>query len=117
PDTCCYLRKVNPLAEALQGYSAWVGGGRRVDSPTRANLPIVSWDPVHAMVKVSPIVAWSDADVETYQVLHGLPRHPLIGDGFPSIGCAPCTRRIQPGEDARAGRWAGHAKTECGIYG
>lgn len=117
PDICCYLRKVNPLAEALQGYAAWVGGGRRVDSPTRANLPIVSWDHVHDMVKISPIVAWSDADVEAYQVRHDLPRHPMIGDGFPSIGCAPCTRSIQPGEDVRAGRWAGHAKTECGIYG
>ncbi|MDQ4038833.1 MAG: phosphoadenylyl-sulfate reductase [Actinomycetota bacterium] len=117
PDTCCLLRKVNPLAEALQGYKAWVGGGRRVDSPTRASLPTVSWDSAHDMVKISPIVAWSDADVEAYQESHGLPRHPLTGDGFPSIGCAPCTRRVQPGEDARAGRWAGHAKTECGIYG
>lgn len=117
PDTCCFLRKVNPLAEALQDYKVWVGGGRRVDSPTRAHLPIVSWDHAHDMVKISPIVAWSDADVGAYQEWHGLPRHPLIGDGFPSIGCAPCTRRVQPGEDVRAGRWAGHAKTECGIYG
>lgn len=117
PDTCCFLRKVNPLAEALQVYSAWVGGGRRVDSSTRANLPIVTWDHAHDMVKISPIVAWSDADVDAYQDRHDLPRHPLIGDGFPSIGCAPCTRRIRPGEDARAGRWVGHAKTECGIYG
>ncbi|MDQ3735139.1 MAG: phosphoadenylyl-sulfate reductase [Actinomycetota bacterium] len=117
PDVCCFLRKVNPLAEALQGYTAWVGGGRRADSPTRAKLPVVSWDNDHDMVKISPIVAWSDADVEAYQEEHGLPRHPLISDGFPSIGCAPCTRRVQPGEDPRAGRWAGHAKTECGIYG
>ncbi len=117
PDVCCFLRKVNPLAQALQGYSAWVGGGRRADSPTRATLPVVSWDHSHNMVKISPIVAWSDADVEAYQVRNDLPRHPMIGDGFPSIGCAPCTRRIQPGEDPRAGRWAGHAKTECGIYG
>ena len=117
PDMCCFLRKVDPLAEALQGYKAWVGGGRRVDSPTRAHLPVVSWDHAHDMVKISPIVAWSDADVETYQDEYRLSRHPLIGDGFPSIGCAPCTRRVQPGEDARAGRWAGHAKTECGIYG
>jgi len=117
PDMCCFLRKVDPLAEALQGYKAWVGGGRRVDSPTRAHLPVVSWDHAHEMVKISPIVAWSDADVAAYQDVYGLPRHPLIRDGFPSIGCAPCTRRVQPGEDARAGRWAGHAKTECGIYG
>jgi len=117
PDTCCFLRKVNPLAEALQGYTAWVGGGRRVDSPTRAQLPVVSWDETHDMVKISPIAAWSDADVDAYQDRHGLPRHPLIGDGFPSIGCAPCTRRVMPGEDVRSGRWAGHAKTECGIYG
>ncbi len=117
PDTCCFLRKVNPLAEALQGYSAWVGGGRRADSPTRAHLPVVSWDEVHDMVKINPIVGWSDADVDSYQLLHELPRHPMVGADYPSIGCAPCTRRVRPGEDARAGRWAGHAKTECGIYG
>lgn len=117
PDTCCSLRKVNPLAEALQGYTAWVGGGRRVDSPTRARLPVVSWDQAHDMVKINPIVAWTDADVEEYQARHALPRHPMIGADFPSIGCAPCTRRVQAGEEARAGRWAGHAKTECGIYG
>ncbi len=117
PDTCCFLRKVNPLADALQGYCAWVGGGRRADGPSRAQLPVVSWDPVHDMVKINPIVAWSDADVEAYQLLHELPRHPMAGTEFPSIGCAPCTRRVLPGEDSRAGRWAGHAKTECGIYG
>lgn len=117
PDTCCFLRKVNPLAEALQGYSAWVGGGRRVDSPTRARLPVVSWDEVHDMVKINPIVGWSDADVDAYQLLHELPRHPMVGADYPSIGCAPCTSRVRPGERARAGRWAGHAKTECGIYG
>lgn len=117
PDSCCFLRKVNPLAVALQGYKAWAGGGRRVESPTRTHLPVVSWDHSHEMVKISPIVAWSDADVDAYQMLHELPRHPMIGDGFPSIGCAPCTGRVQPGEDPRAGRWAGHAKTECGIYG
>jgi len=117
PDTCCFLRKVNPLAEALQGYSAWVGGGRRADGPTRAQLPVVSWDEVHDMVKINPIVSWSDADVEAYQVSHALPRHPMVGTDFPSIGCAPCTRRVLPGQDARAGRWAGHVKTECGIYG
>lgn len=117
PDTCCLLRKVNPLADALQGYSAWAGGGRRVDSPSRANLPIVSWDDTHDMVKINPIVGWSDAEVDAYQTLHELPRHPMIGADFPSIGCAPCTRRVQPGEATRAGRWSGHAKTECGIYG
>lgn len=108
---------MDPLAEALQGYSAWVGGGRRADGPTRAHLPVLSWDEAHDMVKINPIVTWSDADVDAYQVLHELPRHPMVGADFPSIGCAPCTRRVQPGEDPRAGRWAGHAKAECGIYG
>lgn len=116
PDVCCFLRKVNPLAEALAGYSAWVGGGRRADGPSRADLRVVQWDSKHDLVKINPVVAWTDAEVEDYQVTHDLPRHPMLGDDFPSIGCAPCTRRVLPGEDARAGRWSGHEKTECGLY-
>ena len=116
PNLCCFLRKVDPLARSLDGRAAWVTGVRRIEAPTRANTPIVSWDDKHDLVKINPLVAWSDEDVEAYQVLHGLPRNPLVAQGYPSIGCAPCTRRVAPGEDPRAGRWSGSDKTECGIH-
>jgi len=116
PDLCCFLRKVEPLARSLDGRAAWVTGVRRIEGPTRANTPIVSWDDKHGLVKVNPLVAWSDQDVEAYQVEHDLPRNPLVAHGFPSIGCAPCTRKVAPGEDPRAGRWSGNEKTECGIH-
>jgi phosphoadenosine phosphosulfate reductase len=116
PDLCCYLRKVDPLATALEGYDAWVSGLRRVEAPSRANAPVVGWDASHAKVKVNPIARWTDEDVDRYQSEHRLPRHPLIAQGYPSIGCGPCTRRVQPGEDPRAGRWSGQGKTECGIH-
>ena len=116
PNLCCFLRKVEPLARSLEGRAAWVTGVRRAEAPTRANAPIVSWDDKHDLVKINPLVAWSDADVEAYQVEHDLPRNPLVAQGYPSIGCAPCTRRVAPGEDPRAGRWAGQDKTECGIH-
>ena len=114
PATCCFLRKVDPLARALEPYAAWVSGARRADGPSRANLPVVTWDRTNAMVKVNPIAAWSDEDVEAYQVANDLPRHPLVALGYPSIGCAPCTRPVAPGQDPRSGRWAGTDKTECG---
>ncbi len=117
PNLCCFLRKVEPLARSLEGRAAWVTGVRRVESPTRANAPILSWDDTHDLVKINPLVAWSDEDVEAYQVEHDLPRNPLVAQGFASIGCAPCTRRVAPGEDPRAGRWSGNDKTECGIHG
>jgi len=116
PDLCCFLRKVEPLARALDGRAAWVTGVRRVEGPTRANTPIVSWDDKHDLVKVNPLVAWSDGDVEAYQVEHDLPRNPLVAQGYPSVGCAPCTRKVAPGEDPRSGRWSGNDKTECGIH-
>lgn len=115
PDTCCFLRKVDPLARALEGYAAWVTGARRVDAPTRAQMPVVQWDANHRLVKVNPLATWTDADVEAYQVAHDLPRNPLVAQGFPSIGCAPCTRKVEPGQDPRSGRWAGTDKVECGI--
>lgn len=115
PNTCCFLRKVDPLARALTGYSAWVTGARRVDAVTRAELPVVGWDDNHAMVKVNPLALWDDAQVEEYQQRHGLPRNPLVAQGYPSIGCAPCTRKVAAGEDPRSGRWSGTDKTECGI--
>ena len=116
PNLCCFLRKVEPLARALEGRAAWVTGVRRAEGPTRANAPIVSWDEKHDLVKINPLVAWSDEDVEAYQVAHDLPRNPLVAQGYPSIGCAPCTRKVAPGEDPRAGRWSGNDKTECGIH-
>jgi len=116
PNLCCFLRKVDPLARSLDGRAAWVTGVRRIEAPTRANTPIVSWDDKHDLVKINPLVAWSDDDVEAYQVAHDLPRNPLVAQGYPSIGCAPCTRKVAPGEDPRAGRWSGSDKTECGIH-
>jgi phosphoadenosine phosphosulfate reductase len=116
PNLCCFLRKVEPLARNLEGRGAWVTGVRRVEAPTRAHTPVVVWDDKHDLVKVNPLVAWTDEDVETYQVEHDLPRNPLTLQGYPSIGCAPCTRRVAPGEDPRAGRWSGKDKTECGIH-
>lgn len=116
PNLCCFLRKVEPLARALDGRGAWVTGVRRVEAPTRANTPVVAWDETHGLVKVNPLVAWTDEDVEAYQVEHDLPRNPLVAQGYPSIGCAPCTRKVAPGEDPRSGRWAGKDKTECGIH-
>jgi phosphoadenosine phosphosulfate reductase len=116
PNLCCFLRKVEPLARSLEGRAAWVTGVRRAEGPTRAGAQILSWDDKHDLVKINPLVSWSDADIEDYQVRHDLPRNPLVAQGYPSIGCAPCTRRVAPGEDPRAGRWSGNDKTECGIH-
>ena len=116
PNLCCFLRKVDPLARSLQDRAAWVTGVRRSEAPTRTNTPIVSWDSKHDLVKINPLAAWSDDDVEAYQVEHHLARNPLVAQGYPSIGCAPCTRKVAVGEDPRAGRWSGNDKTECGIH-
>lgn len=116
PNQCCAMRKVEPLQRALSGRAAWVTGLRRADGPTRAHAPVVEWDAKHGLVKINPIVTWSDEQVERYQTDNGLPRNPLVAQGYPSIGCAPCTRAVAPGEDPRAGRWAGTDKTECGLH-
>ena len=116
PGLCCFLRKVAPLAEALEPYAGWVTGVRREEAPTRANTPVITWDENNGLVKVNPLATWTAADVEAYQVEHDLPRNPLTSQGYPSIGCAPCTRRVAPGEDPRSGRWAGRDKIECGIH-
>ena len=116
PNLCCFLRKVEPLARALEGHAAWVTGVRRVDAPTRAGTPVVAWDDKHDLVKVNPLVAWTDDDVEAYQAEHELPRNPLVAQGYPSIGCEPCTHKVAPGADPRSGRWSGKDKTECGIH-
>lgn len=115
PDQCCGLRKVKPLNRALSGYEAWATGVRRADSPVRALTPIVQYDPKRKMIKLAPLATWSDEDVENYIAEHQLIINPLLEDGYPSIGCAPCTSRASS-DDARAGRWAGSGKTECGIH-
>jgi phosphoadenosine phosphosulfate reductase len=116
PDLCCALRKVRPLAEALTAYDAWATGLRRAETHHRILAPVVGWDARKGKVKVSPLARWTDEDVERYVVEHGVLVNPLVYDGFPSIGCAPCTRRVAPGDDPRSGRWAGTSKTECGIH-
>ncbi|MCC6495189.1 MAG: phosphoadenylyl-sulfate reductase [Propionibacteriaceae bacterium] len=116
PTLCCQLRKVDPINAELAGYEAWVTGIRREDNVLRANARLVEWDPVHEMVKVNPLAAWTFDDVLDYAGTHQVPVNLLLTDGYPSIGCAPCTRRVEPGEDPRAGRWAGLAKTECGLH-
>ncbi|MGW8669511.1 phosphoadenylyl-sulfate reductase [Streptomyces niveus] len=116
PDLCCALRKVKPLEEGLTAYDAWATGLRRDESPTRANTPVVGWDARRGKVKVSPIARWTQEDVEAYAAEYGVLTNPLLTDGYASVGCAPCTRRVLAGEDARAGRWAGNSKTECGLH-
>src|SRR6476620_11019347 len=116
PDQCCALRKVAPLNRAMAGYDAWATGVRRMESPSRADTPVVAFDPARGKVKIAPLAAWTDEDVDAYVAANGVLRNPLLSDGYPSIGCAPCTLRVDPGQDPRAGRWAGLAKTECGIH-
>ena len=116
PDLCCALRKVQPLATTLAGYTAWGSGVRRDESPTRAGTPLVDWDAKRGMVKVNPIAAWDQNDVDTYIARHQIPVNPLFELGYGSIGCEPCTRPVAPGEDPRAGRWAGKNKVECGLH-
>ncbi|MBK1786474.1 phosphoadenylyl-sulfate reductase [Prauserella cavernicola] len=116
PTQCCHLRKVVPLRKTLSGYSCWVTGVRRVDAPTRANTPIVTWDDRNGLVKVNPIAAWSDEEFNGYIAEHGILQNPLVDDGYLSIGCAPCTAKVAAGADPRSGRWAGKSKTECGLH-
>jgi phosphoadenosine phosphosulfate reductase len=116
-ERCCELRKVVPLDAALAGQGAWLTGLKRVDSSTRADAPVVSWDERRGLVKVNPLATWTDDDIALYTADHRLPVHPLVSKGFLSIGCAPTTRPVAPGEDPRAGRWAGTDKTECGLHG
>lgn len=115
-ERCCEFRKVAPLDRALEGRQAWLTGLKRVDAPTRTAAPIVSWDESRRLVKVNPIATWTEDDVAAYIVDHHLPEHPLVKKGYLSIGCAPTTRPVAPGEDPRAGRWAGTGKVECGLH-
>lgn len=116
PNICCHLRKVEPLRRALEPYDAWLTGLRRDEAATRRSTRVVQWDRRRKMVKVNPIARWTQQEVDTYIEEHGVLVNPLQYDGFPSIGCAPCTQRVPEGQDPRSGRWAGMNKTECGIH-
>ncbi len=113
---CCEFRKVRPLKQALAGKDAWVTGLKRVDAPTRRQAPIVAYDEQWGMVKINPLATWDDDDIAGYAADHGLPEHPLMSQGYLSIGCAPTTRPVADGEDPRAGRWADSDKVECGLH-
>ncbi|MGI8666403.1 MAG: phosphoadenylyl-sulfate reductase [Jatrophihabitans sp.] len=116
PNGCCAMRKVEPLERALAPYRAWASGLRRADSANRADVRVVEWDAKRNMVKINPIATWSDEQLADYIAENAILVNPLLSDGYGSIGCAPCTRRLLPGEQARAGRWAGTTKTECGLH-
>ena len=116
PALCCQLRKVAPLARTLPLYEAWVTGVRRDEAPTRAETRLVAWDEKNGLVKINPLAAWTFDDLQGYAVDNNVEVNSLLSDGFLSIGCEPCTRRVEPGEDPRAGRWAGFTKTECGLH-
>jgi phosphoadenosine phosphosulfate reductase len=116
PDQCCALRKVLPLRDSLAGYSAWATGLRRDEASTRRDARVVEWDDRRKMVKLNPIATWTQDKVDAYITENNVLVNPLVFDGYASIGCAPCTRRISVGEDLRAGRWAGTSKTECGLH-
>ncbi|GGC63013.1 phosphoadenylyl-sulfate reductase [Chelatococcus reniformis] len=113
-DGCCGFRKVEPLAAALRPFDAWISGRKRYQASTREDIPTFEASDAH--VKINPLASWSMADVAAYLREHRLPPHPLVAAGYPSIGCAPCTTQVAAGEDARAGRWRGKDKTECGIH-
>jgi phosphoadenosine phosphosulfate reductase len=118
PDACCRLRKTIPLRRALANHDGWASGVRRTQTPQRANTPVVEARQLDGrwVTKIAPLATWSDDDVLAYQIRHDLPAHPLMRQGYASIGCAPCTLKVTDGADPRAGRWAGHGKTECGIH-
>jgi phosphoadenosine phosphosulfate reductase len=114
PDRCCEIRKVLPLTDALQGYDAWITGRKGFQTIERAKMPL--FEAEGDRIKVNPLAAWSAGDILAYIKQSDLPPHPLVAKGFPSIGCLPCTSPVRPGEEARAGRWRGKGKTECGIH-
>lgn len=116
PDACCNLRKVEPLRRSLDPYVAWASGIRRDETQSRRRVGVVEWDANRAMVKVNPLATWTQQHVNEYVAAHDVVVNPLVSQGYPSIGCAPCTRRVGPGEDPRSGRWVGSDKTECGMH-
>ena len=113
-DACCNIRKVLPLDRALEGYEGWITGRKRFQGGARLRLRVVEQG--DKQVKFNPLANWSKAEIDAYMLEHDLPAHPLVEFGYPSIGCWPCTKPVEEGQDARAGRWAGQDKTECGIH-
>jgi len=116
PGSCCAMRKVAPLQHALSGYELWFTGVRRDEAPTRTNTPLIAWDERNGLVKVNPLAAWSFDDLIDYAGAFGVTVNPLLTEGYPSIGCEPCTKPVAAGEDPRSGRWSGLDKTECGLH-
>jgi phosphoadenosine phosphosulfate reductase len=116
PDRCCHDRKIVPLRRAVEGYDAWISSIRADQSAHRARADVVGWDRKFSLVKVNPLLRWTHRDVWAFVVANKVPYNPLHDQGYPSIGCWPCTRAVAPGQDERAGRWAGQAKTECGLH-
>ena len=116
PDQCCHDRKVLPLRRAVVGYAAWISAIRKDQTEHRAVASIVQWDAKFSLVKVNPLLGWNKKDVWTFVMKHAVPYNPLHDQGYPSIGCWPCTRPVAEGEDERAGRWAGKVKKECGLH-
>ncbi|MCL6455054.1 MAG: phosphoadenylyl-sulfate reductase [Alicyclobacillus sp.] len=116
PNRCCLIRKVQPLERVLSAYDGWITGIRREQAPTRANAKVVEWDAKFGLVKVNPLVRWTEGQVWRYIREHKVPYNPLHDQNYPSIGCLHCTKPVQPGEDPRSGRWAGFDKTECGLH-
>ena len=116
PDACCALRKTLPLQGALEGFDGWITGRKRYQGGTRATLDFFEVEEGAMRLKVNPLAHWQQGDARTYIEENRLPRHPLVAQGYPSIGCMPCTSPVSPGEDDRAGRWKGREKTECGIH-
>jgi phosphoadenosine phosphosulfate reductase len=114
PDLCCHIRKTEPLVRALTGFDAWFTGRKRFQNSLRSTLNLFEAD--GDRIKINPLANWSAADLKDYAVRHELPEHPLVSKGYLSIGCVPCTTKVSPGEDPRAGRWRGLEKTECGIH-
>jgi phosphoadenosine phosphosulfate reductase len=114
PDRCCHIRKTEPLQRAMRDFDAWFTGRKRFQNALRASLPL--FEAEGERIKVNPLIAWSQAELKAYAEGHHLPEHPLVAKGYPSIGCVPCTTRVNPDEDQRSGRWRGLDKTECGIH-
>jgi phosphoadenosine phosphosulfate reductase len=116
PDSCCHIRKTEPLQEALAGFAGWITGRKRFQAGLRSELSVIEGEWSRGRIKINPLALWSAQDVERYRLLRNLPQHPLVDQGYRSIGCTTCTRAVSAGEGARAGRWWGVDKTECGIH-
>lgn len=114
PDACCAIRKTEPLEKTLEGFGGWITGRKRIQNGARASMPL--FEKVGRKVRINPLATWGYNEIRVYFDTHALPPHPLVSQGYSSIGCLPCTTKTKPGEDPRAGRWRGKEKTECGIH-